>query len=99
MSYEYNEIYLELTNSEPDWIDSQGKNILLIEPGKSKETTFRCKPPLEPITPSGKYSFTISAESRISRHQTSESGNIEIIPQGIVQFDCQKTHKTIPSKK
>lgn len=98
LSYEYNQIDVELLNSEPEWINHSSTNTLLIEPGQSKETTFQCKPPLDPITSSGKYNFTISAESRTSHYQASDSGSVEIIPQGFVQFDCPKNHQTIPAK-
>jgi WD40 repeat protein len=99
LSYEHNLIDLKIANIDPGWIISQGEKTLQLDSGKSQETTFELKFPLEKMTSCGKYSFTISAESRISRHQTSVSGTIEVLPQGAVLFDCQKTSKKIPGKK
>jgi WD40 repeat protein len=70
---------------------------LTIEPGDSQKTSFRCQPPKHFSTLSQRYPFTVEVRSTTSHFSTREQGNLEVLPQGTVIFDCDPDEQTIPA--
>lgn len=70
---------------------------LLIEPGDSQKTSFRCQPPRHFSTLSQSYPFTVEVRSATSHYSAREQGSLEVLPQGSVLFDCDSGVQTIPA--
>lgn len=84
-------VVLSLSGIEPKWMlpsASHAEQELAIEPGDSLKTTFRCRPP-QVWAKSQVYPFTVEVTSQVSHYSAREQGTLEILPQGVMHFDCQ----------
>ena len=65
--------------------------------GDSERALFCCHPPQQPQTLSQLYEFTIAVQDQ-GNNSDSAIGRIEMLPYGVVEFECPNRHQTIPSK-
>lgn len=99
LSPKFAEIQLSLSGLNPDWFTGGTQRKLQIEPGDSQKTSFLCQPPKDNQTLSKEYKFIIDAGSSTSQYTTREQGILEVIPTGVVEFNCSNKQQIIPSKE
>lgn len=96
-------VIVTLAGFDSSWIVAQPdeaiEQTLAIEPGDSHKTSFRCQPPKHFTTLSQSYPFTVEVKSSTRYYSTREQGILEVLPQGVVSFDCQPAVQTIPARR
>lgn len=93
------EVTLNCTGIDLSWLPDGTAKTLVIEPGDSKKLNFLCHLPKHFSTLSQSYPFTIAATSHTSQYSTREQGTLEVLPQGIIEFNCTSSRQTIPAKR
>ncbi|KST67654.1 WD40 repeat domain-containing protein [Mastigocoleus testarum] len=97
LSSKFSHITLICSGLNPDWMTKGVKRKLDIEPGDFEKTIFWCQP--SKLSLSKEYKFKIEVKSDTTQYPASESGVLEIIPDGVVEFSCSDKQQIIPTKK
>ncbi len=90
------DVKLGITGIDRDWFIQGTEQKLHIDAGDSQKTSFWCQPPKSAKTLSQKYEFKVEAKSEISSNPAREQGNLEVLPQGTVEFSCIPKIQRIP---
>ena len=92
------DITLSCVGLSPTWL-SQNEQKIRVEPSYPKKATFSCRLPDDPglrqIVP-----FTIEAvpDLKGKGHIPTESGTLEVMPAGVIEFHCTPKKQRIPAK-
>ena len=91
-------VTLSFLGVEPSWLSAGGEQRFLLDAGEQTEVTFSCNPPVEFLqAPCKIYPFAIEA----THHKGStarDTGTLEVLPMGFVEFSCTPEQQTIPAK-
>ena len=70
----------------------------ILSGGDARRMTFHCMPPSQPLTARKTYTFDVEISDRNGSDQSETAlGQIEILPAGMVTFDCDPRCQAIPS--
>ncbi|XWK89387.1 MAG: hypothetical protein U7127_04800 [Phormidium sp.] len=97
LSQKSTDVKLTITGIHRDWFTQGVEQKLHIDAGDSEKTSFWCEPPKNATTLSQEYEFKVEAKSDISGNPIRESGNLEVLPQGKVEFSCISKVQRIPA--
>lgn len=93
------DISIKIFGLEPSWLKQGNKLELQLPPGSSEEKFFFCEPPQDIQVLSQGYDFLIEAQQKDSGYSPPvQRGNLEIMPLGVVAFECPQETKTIPCR-
>ncbi len=92
------ETTLVCSGLEPEWLNSH-EQTLWVEPGHPSKATFSCKLPPDPQLLKQSIPFTIEARSKIRQRFPTERGVLEVLPLGVINFDCPSTFQQIPTQR
>lgn len=67
---------------------------LMLSGGGTQRATFYCLPPGQPLTLSDRYEFDVEISD--SHHFTTTHGYVEVLPVGLVTFNCESRQQFIP---
>lgn len=96
LSPKFTQVTLTLDELEPDWfVKQEVTKTVRVDAGDSQEVTFYCSPPRQTYTCSKVYDFSVRAEDQNGNSDRC-FGKIEVLPYGIVKFDCLEPAQTIP---
>jgi WD40 repeat protein len=97
LSPKFMQVALRLTDLDPNWfVQQEVVKTVQVDAGDSQEVTFCCSPPRQPTTHSRVYDFSINAEDQ-EQNTASYDGKIEVLPYGVVAFECAAPDQTIPA--
>lgn len=96
LSQKSTDVKLTITGIHRDWFTQGTEQKLHIDAGDSEKTSFWCEPPKSATTLSQEYEFKVEAKSDISGNSIRELGNLEVLPQGTVEFNCVPKMQKIP---
>lgn len=91
-------ITLKLSKLKSEWFEGSTTQTFSIDPGENAEKIFRCTPPRSPFTSSQIYEFLVEAKTE-NQYPTQERGTLEVLPQGEIEFYCDRTQQSIPQDK
>ena len=95
ISPHFTDIQLELSGLEN--FEIQNNNLILqLRPVSTQTINLSCQIPEQPTETS--YNFQIAAISQNNVCQSYDEGNLEILPYGIVEFECHNAVQNIPNK-
>lgn len=94
-----NNVVLNFLGVESSWFNDGAEKRFKLDPGEQKEVTFSCQPPVDLTqSPCQIYPFSV-AGTPDKGHTASDSGTLEVLPTGFVEFSCTPQQQTIPAKK
>lgn len=96
LSQKSTDVKLSISGIERDWFIQSPEHKFHIDAGDSEKIIFYCQPPKSAKTLSQKYEFKVEAKSEISSNPAREQGNLEVLPQGTVEFSCIPKIQRIP---
>ncbi|NJL22553.1 MAG: WD40 repeat domain-containing protein [Leptolyngbyaceae cyanobacterium SM1_3_5] len=99
LSPKFTQVALKLSELEPDWfVQKEIVKTLRVDAGDSQEVIFCCSPPRTTQTRSRVYNFLVEAEDQ-DHNTASFGGEIEVLPYGVVEFECPESVQMIPRSR
>lgn len=97
LSPDFVTVNLELEGLNPDWFPEGTQQTIQIDAGGAIETEFWCNPPQSSESRSRIYDFNLKATDQ-KGNQVTETGRVEVLPSGAVNFTCLHHQQTVPAK-
>jgi WD40 repeat protein len=89
------EVTLSLKELDPAWVKDGAVKSVRIGAGDSAQVELSCIPPQSPDVQSGIYNFEVEARDQLD-NTDSETGTLEVLPNGYIAFSCSSQQLTIP---
>ena len=99
LSSKSTEITLRLTQLDTSWFKQGTTQLRQLEPGDSKTVSFWCQPLLTNPPLSQSYDFVVEGQSGTSKYIARDQGAVEVLPQGVVEFNCDFPEQTVPAQR
>lgn len=99
LSPKFTRVDLSLNELDPAWFSQQETTkTIQVDAGSSHEMTFCCSPPKQTQTESRIYEFFVKAEDQ-NQNSTSFEGRVEVLPYGVVEFQCLEPYQIVPQSE